>query len=189
MIKPYLTDIINDHKAQGEWNVHSGNEVINYKTQGEWKFQLTMTISFIFSKDSDVICTMHRKSNNIEIMMSNETNEIIEEVFESRLQRYQKALGEKMRRSEFVFDSVDFLHYNLHKISLNRDGSYILLNGKKKKSTINPKNNDGKCFLYAVTVTLSYQNIKNNPETVLKIKPFIEQHDWKEIDFPSPTKN
>ena len=91
-----------------------------------------MTISFIFSKDSDVIRTMHRKSNNIEIMMSNETNEIIEEVFESRLQRYQKALGEKMRRSEFVFDSVDFLHYNLHKISLNRDGSYILLNGKKK---------------------------------------------------------
>ena len=30
-----------------------------------------------------------------------------------------------MRRSEFIFDSVDLLHNNLHKISLNRGGSYI----------------------------------------------------------------
>ena len=30
-----------------------------------------------------------------------------------------------MRESEFVFDSFDLLHYNLHKISLNRGGSYI----------------------------------------------------------------
>ena len=33
MIRPYLRDIINDHKFQVEWKVHSGNEVINYKTQ------------------------------------------------------------------------------------------------------------------------------------------------------------
>ena len=30
-----------------------------------------------------------------------------------------------MRGSKFVFDSVDLLHYNLHKISLNRGESYI----------------------------------------------------------------
>ena len=30
MIRPYLRDIINDHKFQGEWKVHSGNTVINY---------------------------------------------------------------------------------------------------------------------------------------------------------------
>ena len=35
MIKPYLRDIINHHKTQGKWKVHSGNEVIYYKTQGE----------------------------------------------------------------------------------------------------------------------------------------------------------
>ena len=29
-----------------------------------------------------------------------------------------------MRRIEFTFDSVDLFHYNLHKISLNRGGSY-----------------------------------------------------------------
>ena len=33
---------------------------------------------------------MHFKSDNIEILIGNETNEIIEEIFESLLQRYQK---------------------------------------------------------------------------------------------------
>ena len=32
MIKPYLRNIINDHKTQGEWKVYSGNTVIVYKT-------------------------------------------------------------------------------------------------------------------------------------------------------------
>ena len=33
---------------------------------------------------------MHRKSDNVKIMMSNETDEIIEELFDSLLQKYQK---------------------------------------------------------------------------------------------------
>ena len=40
----------------------------------------SMIINFISSKDSDEIRTMHTKSNNIEIMMDNETDEIIEEL-------------------------------------------------------------------------------------------------------------
>ena len=84
-----------------------------------------MTINFVSSKDSDEIYTMQAKSNDIEIMMGNETDEIIEERFESLLQKYQEGLEEKMRGSKFVFDSVDLLHYNLHEISLNRGGLYI----------------------------------------------------------------
>ena len=84
-----------------------------------------MMINFMSSKDFDEIRTMHTKSNNLEIVMGNETDEIIKELFESLLQKYPEGLEEKMRGSEFVFDSFDFLHYNLHKISLNRGGSYI----------------------------------------------------------------
>ena len=49
-----------------------------------------------------------------------------------------------MRGSEFVFDSVDLLHYNFHKISLNRGGSFIDSPEwfKNEKATINSKNND-----------------------------------------------
>ena len=35
MIGPYLSDIINDHKTQGEWKIHSGNTTTKHKTQGE----------------------------------------------------------------------------------------------------------------------------------------------------------
>ena len=80
-----------------------------------------MVINFISSKDSDQIRTMHTKSNSIEIMMGSETDEIIEELFESFLHKYQ-GLEEKMRGSEFVFHSVDLLYYKIHKISLNRGG-------------------------------------------------------------------
>ena len=41
------------------------------------------------------------------------------------MQKYQEELEEKMKGSEFVFDTVDLLHYILNKISLNRGGSYI----------------------------------------------------------------
>ena len=144
MIRPYLGDIINDHKFQGEWKVYSGNAVID-----------------ISSKNSDEALTMHTKSNNIEIMMGNETNEIIKELFKSLLQKYQEGLEESMKGSEFVFDSVDLLHYKLHKIYLNRDGSYIDSPEwlENKKTTINHKNKDDKSFQYALTVAVNYQNI------------------------------
>ena len=47
MIRPYLSDIINDHTTQGEWRIHSGNTIIKLKAQGEWKIQLTMENNFI----------------------------------------------------------------------------------------------------------------------------------------------
>ena len=74
MIRPYLSDIINNHKTPKNLRVHSSNEVIDYETQfGEWKIQLTMSINFISSKDSDETRNLHTKSNNIEVMMGNKT--------------------------------------------------------------------------------------------------------------------
>ena len=57
--------------------------------------------------------------------MSNETDDIINKLFESLLQRCQEGLEEKMKRSHLVPDSVDLLYYHLHKISLKRGKSYI----------------------------------------------------------------
>ena len=103
MMKPHLSDIINDHK--------------------KWKIRLTMGINFISSKDLRETCTMHARSDNIKIMMGSETNDIIEELRES-LQKYQEGLEQSMRESEFVFDSVDLLYYHLQRISLKRSESY-----------------------------------------------------------------
>ena len=105
-----------------------------------------MAINFI---SSDETRTMHTKSNNVEIMVGSEANEIIEQLFKSFLQKYREGLEESMRGSEFVYDSVDVLYYNLNRVSLSRGGSYIDFPKwlKNKKATINPQNKKyDKCF-------------------------------------------
>ena len=124
MIRPHLSDIINYHKTPKNLSVHSWKEVIDCETQyGEWKIQLTMSINFIFSEDSDGTRSVHTKSDNEEIIMGSEANDIIEKLYESLLQKYQEGLEESMKGSEFICGSVALLYYNLQKISLNRKGS------------------------------------------------------------------
>ena len=83
MIIPYLSDIITNYKALGKLKIHSGNNVIDYKTPGEWKVQLLVSINFVSFKDSDEIRTMHTKSDNIDILMASETYDIIKYLFKS----------------------------------------------------------------------------------------------------------
>ena len=68
---------------------------------------------------------MYSKSNNIQIMIGYEADEITEELFESFLQIYQEGLEEGMKGSKFIFDRVDPLYYKPRKISLSRSGSYM----------------------------------------------------------------
>ena len=92
-----------------------------YKNKGEWKLQLTAEISFISLKPgSDETLDMHTKRNNEEIMNGNDTDEIIEGLFESFLQRYEENLQEKMKGSEFEFDGVDFLNYDFNKYRFSK---------------------------------------------------------------------
>ena len=81
MITLYLSNIINDHKTRDLVRYHSDNKAWAEETSSEWKIQLTMAINFISSKHSDETRTMHTKSNNAEIMISSETDEIIEDLF------------------------------------------------------------------------------------------------------------
>ena len=143
-IEPYLNNLIDDHK-----------------NQGEWKIQLTMAINFISSKYSNETPTMSGQSDNIEIMIDNATDEIIEELFNSLRQRYQNNLEESMKGKEFLFDEVGLFYYKLHKISLSRSGSNIDSSkwSKNRKTAINPGDNDNKCFQYAINIALKYQNI------------------------------
>ena len=134
---------------------------------------------------------MDTKSDHEEIMNGSDTDEIIKGLFESFLQKYEENLQEKMKGSDFEFDGVDFLYYDFNKININRGRSYIDSPKwiKNKKSTINPKNNDYECFQYGVTLALNLDKINSHPERISKIKTFIEQYNWKEIDFPSTSKD
>ena len=162
-------------------------ELINhYKNKGEWKIQLIAAINFVSLKPgSDETRIMYTRSFNEEIMEGSDTDEVIKSLFESFLKIYDLNLQEKMKGSDFAFDGVNSLYYDFNKTSINRGGSYIDSPQwlKNKKSTINPKSNDDKCFQYAVTLALNLNRIDNHPERISKIKPFIDQYNWKDIDF------
>ena len=130
------------------------------------------------------------RDDNGEIRSGDETNDIINGLLKSFLSNYQNE--EKILRngSNFVFESVDLLVVHIHKTNLKRGKSYIkspewILN---KRATMNPKNNDNKCFQYSITVALNHQKIENHPERMSNIKPFIDKYNWKDIDFPAGIK-
>ena len=71
LIKPFLKELINDHKKKGEW-----------------KIPLTAQINFISLRlRSDETHVMHTKSINEEFMNGSDRDEIIKELFKSFWQR------------------------------------------------------------------------------------------------------
>ena len=148
----------------------------NHNNHGEWKIQLIIRINFISSLDTGEIRTIRSKSDNVEIMMGIETDDIIDELFKSLSKRYQE-LETRMEGSDFVFKNVDLLYYSLHRISLNRGGRYINSPDciKHKKAAINPKSEDNKCFRDATTIALNREKIKNHPERISNLEPFFDQ--------------
>ena len=124
-IRPYLNDLINHHKASGEW-----------------KIQLVILNRCISSKNYEETRDMYSASKNIEIFMGSNRNEVIDRLFNTMLQRFQEAKETSFERgSEFIFENVDSLYYYFQKTDINRSGSYIDSPEwlKNKKATINPK--------------------------------------------------
>ena len=138
----------------------------HYKNEGEWKIQLIAEINFISLKPgSDETLIMYTRSDNEEFMNGSDTDEVIKLLFESFLQKYEENLQEKMKGLDFEFDGVNFLYYDFNKTGINRGGSYIDSPKwlKDKKSTINHRNSDHKCFQYAVTLALNLNRINKHP--------------------------
>ena len=119
-----------------------------------------MKINFVSSLGTDEFREMYTKSGNIEIMNGTETSDAINELFKSFLKRYLEGLETKMKGNSFISERVDSLYYHLHKIRLNRAGSYIDSPEylKVKGAAINLKNKNNDCFKHVITVALNHSN-------------------------------
>ena len=179
MIKPYLTDLINENNA--------------IKTSSnEWKIQINMHMSFVFSNDTGEYRTVFVWSDNEEIKLGNETDDIVERLINSFLNNYQKEELILRNRSNFVFESVGLLSYHIHKTSLKRGNSDIKSPEwvASKKVIINPKNEDDRCFQYPIIVALYHKEIKSHPERILPINHYFSwDYNWEDIDFPAGIKD
>ena len=151
-----------------------------------------MRIIFVSFTDANETREMHTKSDNITIMSGIETEDVINELFNTFRKRYQEGLETKMKGSSFRFERIDLLEYHLHKISLNRGSSYIKSPTwiKNKGVTINPRNaKNHMCFQYAITAALNHQNIDHHLERISKLRPFINNYNWEDIEYPSHSKD
>ena len=177
IIKPYLSDLINENKAIET-------------SSNEWKIQINMHVNFVSSNDTGEIRTIFVWSDNEEIRLGNETDDIIKRLINSFLNNYQKEELILRNRSNFVFESVGLLSYHIHKTSLKRGNSYIkspewLAN---KKAIINPKNIANRRFEYSIVVALRHKETKNDPERLRGNHHFFVVINWQGIDFPAGIK-
>ena len=81
----------------------------NYKAKGEWKMQLVMRIIFVSFIDANETQVMHTKSDNIIIMSSVETEDIINDLFNTFCNKYKEGLETKMKGNSYIFERIDLL--------------------------------------------------------------------------------
>ena len=119
MIKPYLRDLmINDHISIVELD----NEEDNSDTEhGEWKIQLELQNNCISSKDFKDTCTIYSANKPVEVFMGTDTDDAINKLFDTLLQRFQVAIEiSNKNRSEFIHESVALLYHYFQKIDTIR---------------------------------------------------------------------
>ena len=65
------------------------NIIIDLQNSDTWKIQLIIVINFISSKDAQEERVMYSRSDNIKFTSYNDANEVVDELFDSLLSRYQ----------------------------------------------------------------------------------------------------
>ena len=143
---------------------------------------INMHVNFISFRDTGKTHTYYIWSDNVSIMQDKITNNIIIEIFYSFLYNYQKEL-KNIRERDFVFESVDLLDFEFHRVHLKRGGSYIKSPKwlENKKAVINPKNeNDDECLRWSIICALNYNEI-----TKKEFENIFEKIKHEDKDFSS----
>ena len=166
------------------------SELIEKKTTNQ-KIQLVVGINFKHTVDREKKYTFHIKSKNMEILPGDKVNDIIKELTASLFENYEEEILILRNGSCYVYDNIEVLGINFHKIEVKRGSSYRESPEwlKNKGATINPQNTkDNRCFLYKITIAINHQNIKHHPQRISKLIPFIPKYNWDGIDFPPGKK-
>ena len=108
IIRPYLRDIINNHKALIELK-DPNNTTIDDDFSGEWKTQLAMQITFISSLDTREVCITDWKSDNVEIMNASEADDLLKNFFNLLTKNISKKIRNKNKRESICFWTCWFI--------------------------------------------------------------------------------
>ena len=189
MIRPYLRDLIDGHKPTAKLTNRASN---NDSELGEWNIQLVMQNNCISTKNFEDTCAAYSASKPVEIFMGADTDDAIDILFDTLLQRFQKTIeASNDNGSGYTHENIALLYYYFMKIDIRRAESYIESFDwlKSKGAIINPKNEkNNKCFQYSITSGLNYNKIKR--KYLKKIEKFkrvdtdilLHQREWEKFE-------
>ena len=156
------------------------------------EIQLVMQNSCISTTNFEETRIIYSASEPVEIFMGSDTEDVIDTLFNTILQRFQQAQETSNDKgSKFIPESVELLYYYFQKIDIRRAESYIMSPDwiVSKKATINPKNEkDNKCFQWSIIAGLNYNKIKEKElKKLLKFRRVDTdfssyQRDWEEFE-------
>ena len=89
LIRPYLRDLMNNHKPTEKINNNANNSDTE---RGEWKIQIIMQNNCISTRNFEDTRTIYSASKPVETFMGSDTNEAIGKLFYTLLQRFQQAI-------------------------------------------------------------------------------------------------
>ena len=150
------------------------SELIRLMNEG-CKVKLTVDAVYRLKKDPNDKRTLHIKSKN--------TTDI-DEIFSQLIKKHEE-LSKSLKNIDLASEGIESITYNFTEIikmnTFVESPEWL----KNKKCTINPQNNDNKCFQYAVTPALYHQQIMGSKFfRVSKIKPYVNNLNWNNVNFP-----
>ena len=96
---------------------------IKIKENGKYNYQLKF-LFFSQKPNSNQIRVMFTRSIPEEFMIGSETEEVAEKLIMSILQKYQDNLQNKMKGTDFIFNGINYLYYDLNRITISKGGYY-----------------------------------------------------------------
>jgi hypothetical protein len=189
-------------------------KLINYlKKNGAYKIIFKLGAYFVKGKDNAQLSKEQLANNNVALVRhvfssggayeSSKKNENIDTATPvltdyDVLSKYKSLFDEIMKRideyeqngSGWVFHSVEFMTIRIVKYNPLHGASYIEIPDwlKAKKCCINVKNEDDKCFEYAVLSAIHADKIKE-PNRVSNYKTYVNTLKFEGIAFPVPASS
>ena len=128
-ISNFWKNIYNEYESNGDKNRNLSldeylnkiehylrNIIMDLQNSVARKIQLAIVINFIFSKYAEEERVMHSISGSIKFTTYSDANKFVDKSLHSR---YHENLETSMKRSDFIFNSVQLINYKCHKVNLN----------------------------------------------------------------------
>ena len=104
-------------------------------------------------------------------------------MFDQLIKKHEE-LFKLLKDINFISEGTESITYNFTEII--RVSTFVEFPEwlKSKRCVMNPQNNDNKCSQYSIILSLYHEQIKNNFFRISKIKPYINNLNWNNINFP-----